>query len=283
MTNSERLCSKRQDRRRHRIRHQDLREPIACALQRKLHQVTIFPGFDRIRIINLPSRPDRRAEMLRELRRVGLGDDPRVQFVDGILVEDKAPWRAPGEKGVFLAQLGIITDAAAAGESVLILEDDVDFTPAAVSWGRPDDCDIAYGGYFPADPNDLQSTDIIGAHCIGFSARAVQALAPFLERPPEPRVTTTNRWRVRMVQTTAGGISNRVRRACRRRPAPFPFGHHARAPLRQDRRAQGSDGGIAKTEAISSARRSHLWFARSHHPVAGRRLNHDRRRLPLHG
>lgn len=142
--------------------------------------MTIFPGFDRIRIINLPSRPDRRAEMLRELRRVGLGDDPRVQFVDGILVEDKAPWRAPGEKGVFLAQLGIITDAASAGESVLILEDDVDFTPAAVSWGRPDECDIAYGGYFPADPNDLQSTDIIGAHCIGFSARAVHALAPFL-------------------------------------------------------------------------------------------------------
>ena len=63
---------------------------------------------------------------------------------------------------------------------MLILEDDVDFTPAAVSWGRPNDCDIAYGGYFPADPNDLQSTDIIGAHCIGFSARAAQALAPFL-------------------------------------------------------------------------------------------------------
>lgn len=152
--------------------------------------MTIFPGFDRIRIINLPSRPDRRAEMLRELRRIGLEGDPRVQFVDGVLVEDKTPWRAPGEKGVFLAQLGIIKDAAAAGESVLILEDDVDFTPAATSWGRPDNCDIAYGGYMPADPNELQSTDIIGAHCIGFSARAVQALAPFLtgllnhESPP---------------------------------------------------------------------------------------------------
>lgn len=118
--------------------------------------------------------------MLRELRRIGLEGDHRVQFVDGVLVEDKAPWRAPGEKGVFLAQLGIIADAAAAGESVLILEDDVDFTAAAASWGRADDCDIAYGGYLPADPNDLHSTDIIGAHCIGFSARAVKALAPFL-------------------------------------------------------------------------------------------------------
>ena len=152
--------------------------------------MTIFPGFDRIRIINLPSRTDRRAEMVRELRQIGLEGDPRVQFVDGVLVEDKAPWRAPGEKGIFLAQLGIIQEAAAAGESVLILEDDVDFTPAAASWGRAEDCDIAYGGYMPADPNDLESTDIIGAHCIGFSVRAVQALAPFLsdllkhESPP---------------------------------------------------------------------------------------------------
>lgn len=152
--------------------------------------MTIFPGFDRIRIINLPSRPDRRAEMLRELRRIGLDGDPRVQFVNGVLVEDKAPWRAPGEKGVFLAQLGIIKDAAAAGESVLILEDDVDFTSAAAGWRRPEDCDILYGGYLPADANDLHSTDIMGAHCIGFSARAVQELAPFLtdllnhESPP---------------------------------------------------------------------------------------------------
>ena len=152
--------------------------------------MTLFAGFDRIRIINLPSRPDRRAEMNRELRRIGLENDPRVQFVDGVLVQDKTPFRAPGEKGVFLAQLGIISDAAAAGESVLILEDDVDFTPAAESWSRSDDCDIAYGGYLAPDAADLHTSDIIGAHCIGFSARAAQALAPFLsellnhESPP---------------------------------------------------------------------------------------------------
>jgi glycosyl transferase family 25 len=152
--------------------------------------VTVFAGFDRIRIVNLPSRPDRRAEMMRELRRIGLEGDSRVQFVDGVIVENKAPWRALGEKGVFFAQLGIVSDAADAGESVLILEDDVDFTPDARSWGRSPECDIAYGGYFAADTGDLHSSDIIGAHCIGFSARAAQALAPFLrtlldhESPP---------------------------------------------------------------------------------------------------
>ena len=144
--------------------------------------MTRFSGFDRIRIINLPSRPDRRREMEEELRRIGLGDDPRVRFVDGVLVDDFAPFRARGEKGVFLAQLNILRDAAEAGESVLILEDDVDFTPAARGFELPDGIDIAYGGYYPSDPNDLEGSNIIGAHCMGFSARAAKALVPFLTR-----------------------------------------------------------------------------------------------------
>jgi glycosyl transferase family 25 len=144
--------------------------------------MTVFAGFDRIRIINLPLRPDRRREMGGELRRIGLEDDPRVEFVEGVIVENRAPFRASGEKGVFLAQLKVISESAAAGESVLILEDDVDFTPAARSWHLPDGCDIAYGGYESSGPEDLENSDIVGAHCMGFSARAVRALAPFLEQ-----------------------------------------------------------------------------------------------------
>lgn len=140
-----------------------------------------FEPFDRIRIINLPSRPDRRAAMEGELCRVGLGADPRVEFVDGVVVSDKAPFRSPGEKGVFLAHLNILAGAAAAGESVLILEDDVDFTPAAMHWRPPPDCDIVYGGYEASDPANLEESNIVGAHCMGFSVRAVQALGPYLE------------------------------------------------------------------------------------------------------
>lgn len=144
--------------------------------------MTIFAAFDRIRIINLPSRPDRRAEMRGELRRLGLDADPRVQFVDGVVVNDMSPWRSRGEKGVFLAHLSILRDAAAAGESVLILEDDVDFTAAARTWNPPKGCDIGYGGYEATDPSNLEASDIVGAHCMGFSARVVRALAPFLEK-----------------------------------------------------------------------------------------------------
>lgn len=144
--------------------------------------MTPFAGFDHIRIINLPSRPDRRREMLGELRRVGLGNDPRVRFVDGVVVADKAPFRAPGEKGVFLAHLTILKEAARTGSCVLILEDDVDFAPGAEGWHRSERTDISYGGYTAADPANLAKSDIIGAHCMGFSNRAVEALVPFLER-----------------------------------------------------------------------------------------------------
>lgn len=152
--------------------------------------MTAFADFDQIRIINLPSRTDRRREMEGELRRIGLANDPRVEFVDGVLVEDKAPFRAPGEKGVFLAHLNILETAAAAGASVLILEDDVDFTAAAEDWRPPVGTDVAYGGYYASDPRNLEKSDIIGAHCMGFSARAARALVPFLrglldhESPP---------------------------------------------------------------------------------------------------
>jgi hypothetical protein len=143
--------------------------------------MTLLAGFDRIRIINLPSRTDRRAEMTRELTRLGLAFDPRIAFVDGVVVDDKRPFRRVGEKGVFLAHLHILSDAASAGESVLILEDDVDFTAAASSWCRPDDCDIAYGGYEASQGTALEDADIIGAHCMGFSARAAKALVPYLQ------------------------------------------------------------------------------------------------------
>lgn len=109
-----------------------------------------FGAYDRIRIINLADRKDRRAEMMRELRRIGLADDPRVAFFPGIRATEAKPWRRPGERGVFLGHLAILEEAAAAGASVLILEDDADFTPAASAVSLPER-GIFYGGYEPSD------------------------------------------------------------------------------------------------------------------------------------
>ena len=143
--------------------------------------MTTLGAFDIIRVINLQSRPDRRRDMQRELDQVGLVDDGRVRFVDGVVIDDAAPFRLVGEHGVFLSHLGILREAAAAGSSVLILEDDVDFTFAASEWEPPAGCDIAYGGFSASDADNLEASDIMGAHCMGFSARAAIALVPYLE------------------------------------------------------------------------------------------------------
>ena len=143
--------------------------------------MTTFAGFELIRIINLPSRSDRRSQMIGELRRLGIDLDPRVAFVEAVVPDDMAPFRSRGEKGCFLSHLKILREAAEANASVLILEDDVDFTAQARNWGREEGCDIAYGGYSATNPADLESSNIIGSHCMGFSARAAHALVPFLQ------------------------------------------------------------------------------------------------------
>jgi len=137
---------------------------------------------DMVGVINLRSRPDRRREMQGELDRIGLGNDSRVLFIDGIVADDPAPFRLVGERGVFLSHLSILRKAAAAEKSVLILEDDADFTPAAMKWNPSSGWDIAYGGYSATDPEFLAISDIVGAHCMGFSIRAAGALVPYLER-----------------------------------------------------------------------------------------------------
>lgn len=141
--------------------------------------------FDQIRIINLPYRTDRRADMLRELARIGLADDPRVSFFEAIRPADQGDFYSVGARGVYLSHLQILREAADAGMNVLILEDDCQFTPAALSAGNlPDPAtpwDIFYGGYEATDPGDLYTSDIVGAHMMGFTANTARRLCDYLD------------------------------------------------------------------------------------------------------
>ncbi|MEO6716867.1 MAG: hypothetical protein ABIM50_06415, partial [Novosphingobium sp.] len=85
--------------------------------------------FDRIRVINLAERRDRRRDMARELAAIGLANDPRVSFFPAIRPENAGDFTSVGARGVYLGQLAILREAAAANESVLILEDDCTFAP----------------------------------------------------------------------------------------------------------------------------------------------------------
>ena len=154
----------------------------------------VFAAFDRIRIVNLPARRDRRAEMEAQLARVGLLGDPRVAFFDAVACSDPGPFLRTGSHGAFKSHIALLQEAAAAGQSMLILQDDCDFIlPDIETYRLPDEWDVFYGGYYASDPEDLHNSDIIGAHFMGFSPRAAHAaveyFAGYLEPgfPPDPQ------------------------------------------------------------------------------------------------
>lgn len=86
---------------------------------------------DRIYVINLESRPDRKREMQAELAQLGLGvDHPLVTFFPAVKPEDPGPFPSIGARGCFMSHLGVLRDAQARGcRRVLILEDDAALVP----------------------------------------------------------------------------------------------------------------------------------------------------------
>lgn len=146
----------------------------------------IFDHFDRIRVINLPHRTDRRREMEREFARVGRVDD--LEFFPAIAPESCGPFVNLGHHGCYLSHLAVLREAAGAGESVLILEDDCRFLhPEIMTYGLSDSVDVFYGGWLTAsNPDDLPNSDIVGSHFMGFSPRAAKAAAEYLTALLDP-------------------------------------------------------------------------------------------------
>lgn len=168
----------------------------------------IFASFDRVYILNLPERSDRRAEMAGELARIGTSfDDPRITLFPAIRPADKAGFSDIGAHGCFLSHLAILRDACEAGhDRILILEDDCDFSagievllPPALDRLDTQRIDLFYGGYaLPDGPVADQAAGpllivdpaipIRTTHFIGFGRAAIEPLVAYLEailaRPP---------------------------------------------------------------------------------------------------
>jgi glycosyl transferase family 25 len=140
----------------------------------------VFDHFDAIRIINLPRRRDRRRQMMQTLKRAGLEGDPRVRFFAARTFEDRGTFYSVGARGVYDSHLTILTEAAESGHSVLVLEDDCEFTDQARSYKLPEEWQIFYGGYGPNSVRDPYTEDVAGAHCMGFRANILSALVPYL-------------------------------------------------------------------------------------------------------
>jgi len=124
--------------------------------------------------------------MKRELAKVGLADDPRVSFFAASTAQDQGPFASAGEHGCYLSHLALLKDAAKEGKRVLVLEDDCDFLPDAATFPLHGDWDIFYGGYTAEDPANLETSNIIGAHCMGYSPSAAKAFAAYLEGLLQP-------------------------------------------------------------------------------------------------
>jgi glycosyl transferase, family 25 len=161
----------------------------------------IFERFERVRIINLVDRPDRRREMLSELDRLG-GVPPNVGFHDAHRPDNAGGFPSLGARGCFESHLSVLRSARDAKvQSLLILEDDLDFTRGARSrlakvvpelfrqrW------DLFYGAHLlPTDGRrglvQVAGEDpVLTASFVAFDGRVLEPLVDFLEgiltRPP---------------------------------------------------------------------------------------------------
>ena len=142
----------------------------------------IFDHFDRIRVVNLSDRTDRRREMDRELAAVGLDGDPRVAYFAAIRPSDAGDFTSIGARGCFASHQAILREAVQTNESVLILEDDCSFMADAADRYLAPGWDIFYGGYTAATPGDLHASDIQESHMMGFSRQGAQRVSSYLEQ-----------------------------------------------------------------------------------------------------
>lgn len=93
--------------------------------------MSLLDCFERIYIVNLPERSDRRREMDQELRRIGLRvDDRRIHYWRASRPDDAGAFPSRGARGCFLSHLAILNEAIDQRlNNVLVLEDDLSFDP----------------------------------------------------------------------------------------------------------------------------------------------------------
>jgi hypothetical protein len=155
--------------------------------------------FQKIYVINLASRPDRRREMDEQLRRVGMSlASDGVEVFDAIRPAEAAGFPTVGSRGCFLSHLGVLKAAAAGGMNrILILEDDLNFAddflqrmPLVVQGLQRRNWSIFHGGhrvrapFFP-DENGIARVspqdEVEALHFVGLDARVFGSLIAFLE------------------------------------------------------------------------------------------------------
>lgn len=154
----------------------------------------LLDTFDRICIINLPERADRRRAVTREIQRLGVAvDGKRVRFFAATRPAGPGDFPSTGARGCFLSHLQVLREARADGvRRLLVLEDDVMFSATMGRAGvlaetlNGDGWQLAYPGHAqPARPGPLRwmATDepLVCAHCYAVHGHALDIVIDHLE------------------------------------------------------------------------------------------------------
>jgi GR25 family glycosyltransferase involved in LPS biosynthesis len=151
--------------------------------------------FDQVKIINMPSRTDRRMETEAEFARYQLPiNTDKNSFFNAITPDTPLDFPNIGARGCFLSHLTILTAAADKKLTKLfLLEDDIQFSNQINEDGKQAvlaleslDWDIVYFGHLlkssPISPHWKAVTEpMLLSHCYAVNGKAIKRLALFLE------------------------------------------------------------------------------------------------------
>ena len=155
--------------------------------------VELFAGFGSRRLISMKARSERRQRIDASLARYDLSlEKLGVEIFDGLAFEDANGFPSKGVRGCFTSHMTLMQECAASGQSMLVMEDDVDFKfDRIVAFHQmvPDlqqaGWDIVYLGYlFPQTrgPTRLERHEggTIGGHFYGVTPEFAKAAAVYM-------------------------------------------------------------------------------------------------------
>lgn len=181
--------------------------PLITRSEPRIHmRQTISDFFDRTYVINLVERTDRRREMERQFRQIGIAlPYEKMAFFPAVRPDSPGAFPSIGARGCFLSHLGILENAQQHGFArILICEDDLNFVPDFQARIGPILAKLAelpwaffYGGYRTFEPVQTVDEGILGVasdfsigttHFVAFQGDAIgevgQYLRAMLQKPP---------------------------------------------------------------------------------------------------
>ena len=154
--------------------------------------------FEKIYIINLPERQDRRNEMAEQLTKIGLSiNHPSIYLFPAVRPLSADEFPVIGAKGCFLSHLGVLKDAVSNQYSrILILEDDLNFSDnfnnmiaETLEIASKLDWDILYFSHKLPESNSIEQIflelpsdqGLITSHFLAFQGTTIAKLTVYLE------------------------------------------------------------------------------------------------------